>query len=881
MLRSILRVSQVLWVSIIWFILLAGGASAQGFFDGRFVLTRFTSEGHVDNDFGDRGILWTAFPHIFAYMEQAHGEALAIDREGRTVEAGWASVQAGGRSQIAIVRRLSDGRLDPSFGKSGRVVREFGEEKFSRALAVAIDRVDGSIAVAGEVGDQPGATRMAVALYLDNGKPAPYFGGGLVQPSFDDVQISSGRAVAIDKHGKIIVAGYAKHQGQAKFALARCERDGSLDTDFGSKGTMVTPFSQEYPGVLDARANAVAIDDKGRIVVAGTVRGPLKHAMGDADQGFGLARYTPDGQLDVSFGKNGVIATPFGPKTLAEATAFVIERDAILAAGTVTSGTEIQFGLASYDENGKHRRRFNNKVTLVVPWDHNVSSCAMVVQPNGQIVIGGTVHADPPTFGIARLHSDGKLDSDFGIGGRCEYEPVFWSDAKVGGIVLDDKDILVAGYGKTVDRLPECGAVPEIRLELDWDFSEEEIPELINLCYRFYNSVYDALDGQLGIERFSIVDNSVVSEPWKYDWEFEQPPSLQRVIVRKDPAAWSEVLVANPSEEDPYPGRPDKPDPLVLSACSVPSWADCSRSMFRLWCTAYTGTALEWMFDTSPVNHNCILGNPSMASPWGDAISPWGLCRGKSYHPQTLQGQLRGMSCYDWMVKILGFPGMTVPTTNIVGPIFPQATTFVVRGHEILPAAMLPRLCEYEKIEGLVQIDPQVIEGLILRTPEGEKITIGLSANSRREKDPIGHTNGKLIVEYEGEEIIESLHLFFKQYHDGNYLSSLDQDEVGFSVMSGDYDDGSYSREQLQKSKSAYRVEVSLQNVKSIEWQYWKGVRFGKSFPWCGLVWNAQTEVDFLVKVGGEEYSLRIRGYTPLGWDTLCPSLIDKIPAPW
>jgi len=632
--------------------------------------------------------------------------------------------------------------------------------------------------------------------------------------------------------------------------------------------------------VLDARANAVAIDDEGRIVVAGTVRGTLKHAMGDANQGFGLARYTEDGQLDVSFGKNGVIATPFGPGTLAEATAFAIERDAILAAGTVTSGSEIRFGLASYDENGKHRRRFNNKVTLVVPWDHNVSSCDMLVQPNGQIVLGGTVHADPPTFGIARLHGDGKLDSEFGIDGRCEYEPVFWSDAKVGGIVLDGKDFLVAGYGKTVDRLPECGTIPEIRLELDWNLSEHEIQELLNLCGRFYSSVYDALDGQLGIERFSVVENSVVSKAWKYNWEFEQPLSLQRVTVTKNPTKLPDVLVANPSEEDPYTGRPEKPDRILLSpACSTYSWADCSDLMFRFWCTAYTGTALEWMFNFSPVNHNCILGSPSLHNPWGDAIAPFGLCRGVSYHPETLQGQLRGMSCYDWMVKTLAFPGMNVPTTNIVGPLITPTPVVVVRGQrKMLPPDLVDRLCVYEEIDGLVEINPQVIEGLILYTPERKKISIGLSANSRRGDDS-GHTNGKLIVKVRGEHRIEYLKVLFKQHHFGKNLSTLDQDEVGFSVMSGDY--GPYSQNQLKKSRSTYLVEVSLQDVNNIEWQYWKGVHFGSSFPWCGMVWNELTEVDILLKHESKEYHLGLQGFCPLGWDTGCASLIEQIPTPW
>ena len=112
------------------------------------------------------------------------------------------------------------------------------------------------------------------------------------------------QSVAIDSHGRIVVAGtVAGLGGGGGFALARYRRSGSLDPSFGSGGKVVTDF-----GRYDA-ADAVAIDSQGRIVVAGSVRLPDPPRDNFA---FALARYTPDGSLDPSFSGDGKLTTDFG-----------------------------------------------------------------------------------------------------------------------------------------------------------------------------------------------------------------------------------------------------------------------------------------------------------------------------------------------------------------------------------------------------------------------------------------------------------------------------------------------------------------------------------------------------------------------------------------
>ena len=72
---------------------------------------------------------------------------------------------------------------------------------------------------------------------------------------------------------KLVAAGYAVNNVTGNdFALARYNRDGSLDTTFGTGGKVMTMF-----GFSDDVANAVAVRPDGKIVAAGyTDSGPLQ-----------------------------------------------------------------------------------------------------------------------------------------------------------------------------------------------------------------------------------------------------------------------------------------------------------------------------------------------------------------------------------------------------------------------------------------------------------------------------------------------------------------------------------------------------------------------------------------------------------------------------
>ena len=95
-------------------------------------------------------------------------------------------------------------------------------------------------------------------------------------------------SVAIDREGKIVVAGYADNGvGGRGFAIARYAANGTLDAGFDGDGKVLTTFG------ANAGASDVAILPSGRIVAGGHVRS----ASGAYD--FAVARYLPGGLADL------------------------------------------------------------------------------------------------------------------------------------------------------------------------------------------------------------------------------------------------------------------------------------------------------------------------------------------------------------------------------------------------------------------------------------------------------------------------------------------------------------------------------------------------------------------------------------------------------
>jgi uncharacterized delta-60 repeat protein len=335
---------------------------------------------------------------------------------------------------LRLVRATeSSDTLDASFGTGGKVTTDFaGLDDGANSVAV---QLNGKIVAAGDASTGDGSD-FALARYNRDGTLDASFGtGGKVTTDFADSD-DFATSVTILLTGKIVAAGSAFTGAVSDFALARYNGDGTLDASFGTGGKVTTDFAGS-----DDFANSVAVQLNGKIVVAG-------NTSAGTGSDFALARYNSDGTLDTSFGTGGKVTTDFaGLDDRANSVALQLNGK-IIVAGFAGTGDSSDFALAHYNSNGTLNASFGTggKVTTdFASSDDFANSVAM--QLNGKIVVAGnTFTATGNDFALARYNRDGTLDASFGTGGKVTTGFAgFESVANSIAVQLNGK-IVAAGY---------------------------------------------------------------------------------------------------------------------------------------------------------------------------------------------------------------------------------------------------------------------------------------------------------------------------------------------------------------------------------------------------------------------------------------------------
>jgi uncharacterized delta-60 repeat protein len=373
-----------------------GKIVAAGSGGGGFMLVRYRRNGSLDLGFGRKGKARTAF-------RQGQVWSLGLQRDGKIIAAGYSSSRD--TNYLTLARYRSNGSLDRSFGSEGQVRTPGGG-----ASAVAL-QPDGRIVAAGSfVHFDSGQLQIAfrVARYMSNGTRDPSFGSGgsVTTPTGGDA-----RALALQPDGKIIVAGGSHEGSQSLFALVRHEKNGSLDPSFGAGGIVKTALQS-----LDG-ATALLLQRGGKIVILGG-------SQRQGGSGFALARYTPNGSLDPSFGSGGKVRTSFGSGSAVPTAAALQRNGKIVVVGWMTRYPKWDFALARYGANGSLDPSFGTggKVTTSfrrlsrTPRNRlrEDTAWAVAIQRDGRIVVAGTgavrpVSSRAPTpykFELARYIGD-------------------------------------------------------------------------------------------------------------------------------------------------------------------------------------------------------------------------------------------------------------------------------------------------------------------------------------------------------------------------------------------------------------------------------------------------------------------------------------------
>jgi uncharacterized delta-60 repeat protein len=336
------------------------------------------------------------------------------------------------------------GTLDPAFGDGGMVVTDFSEESI-RAIAI---QPDGKLVVVGGYAEPENPvfafSDFVVARYHPDGRLDETFGdGGRIVTDLAGEPISGESAVdvAILPDGRILVAGNCLHgygplASQSDFAIVLYTPDGSLDPTFGAGGIVLTDFrgrNEELCGL--------AVQPDGRIIAAG-------NALVKNRWNYALARYTPDGVLDETFGSGGKVLVDVGEESYLQAVA--LQPDGrILVAGDAphASGSDdTDFAVIRFSQDGRRDKRFGEGgVARVDFFGLGERASGLAIQDDGRIVVVGTTMRRSITHepAVARLRSDGSLDRSFGGNGKVALESPSTLDGASAVLLQPDGRILV------------------------------------------------------------------------------------------------------------------------------------------------------------------------------------------------------------------------------------------------------------------------------------------------------------------------------------------------------------------------------------------------------------------------------------------------------
>jgi uncharacterized delta-60 repeat protein len=266
-----------------------------------------------------------------------------------------------------------------------------------------------------------------------------FAGGAVVTPV--DIGEDFVNAVAVQADGKVLVAGSSAMIGGTKLSLLRYQRDGALDTTFGAGGKVLVAVG----AAGDDRANAVAVQDDGKIVVAGS------SDQGASGLDFALLRFNNDGSLDAGFGTGGKVLSDFGSDTDRAWALLLMPDGSIVVGGETNTGNNaggVDFALARFGANGAPVAGFGTQGKVITPLKSAAGTDtvrALALQTVGGaariLAVGGE-----GDFLAARYTDAGALDGSFATNGKV----VGLFNANIGSAhavtVLPSGEAVIAGH---------------------------------------------------------------------------------------------------------------------------------------------------------------------------------------------------------------------------------------------------------------------------------------------------------------------------------------------------------------------------------------------------------------------------------------------------
>ena len=160
-----------------------------------------------------------------------------------------------------------------------------------------------------------------------------------------------------------------------------------------------------------------------------------------------LVRYTASGTLDTTFGNNGIVTTPLSIADNGIADIVVQSDGKIVAAGFASNNGNYSFALARYTILGTLDTAFGNNGIVTTSIDSGATAQSIIIQPDGKIVAAGYARSGSDySFALARYTASGILDATFSNDGIITTSVGSSFEIVYGLASQPDGKIIAAGY---------------------------------------------------------------------------------------------------------------------------------------------------------------------------------------------------------------------------------------------------------------------------------------------------------------------------------------------------------------------------------------------------------------------------------------------------
>ena len=211
--------------------------------------------------------------------------------------------------------------------------------------------------------------------------------------------------------------------------IGKLNSNGSLDSSFGKNG-----YYSEKNDSSTTFLKDIDLDNNGKIIASGSYNDTLFNSFQI------IKRLLPDGSLDSSFGKNGVLLIPKELLTV------------ILGHKTLLNGKILTYNLNNYDSyvnrynnNGTLDSTFADKGQLIIPnLSQNSSSRSrtyFLVQNDNKILVFGENQTDNQ-LEVHRFTPNGQIDKTYGKNGK--------NTLKLGNAYLTNSNMMLDEQGRVI-----------------------------------------------------------------------------------------------------------------------------------------------------------------------------------------------------------------------------------------------------------------------------------------------------------------------------------------------------------------------------------------------------------------------------------------------